>query len=54
MEIYRDGQLLFERQAGLWQYHRLQLWHTYNDSLPFLHAARQRLKAFVQEVEGGS
>ncbi|MCB0153245.1 MAG: nucleotidyltransferase domain-containing protein [Anaerolineae bacterium] len=50
MEIVRHGQLLYERESGLWSHHRLQLWHAYNDSLPFLRRARQSLREFAEEV----
>jgi predicted nucleotidyltransferase len=54
MEIYRHGRLVYEREPELWFHHRLQLWHAYNDSLPFLRAARQRLHQFAEEVRRGS
>ena len=54
MEIYRHGRLIYERKPELWFHHRLQLWHVYNDSLPFLWAARQRLHKFTEEVKHGS
>ncbi len=54
LEIVRHGQLVYEREPELWIHHRLQLWHVYNDSLPFLRAARQRLHKFAQEVRHGS
>lgn len=49
-EIVRQGQLIFEAQPGLWDEKRLQLWHAYNDNLPFRRAARQRLHEFAVEV----
>lgn len=49
-EIARCGYLIFEAQTGLWDEKRLQLWHAYNDSLPFRRAARQRLHEFAVEV----
>jgi predicted nucleotidyltransferase len=49
-EIVRQGRLIFEAQTGLWVERRAQLWHAYNDSLPFRRAARQRLREFAQEV----
>jgi predicted nucleotidyltransferase len=49
-EIIRQGHLIFEAQPGLWDEKRLQLWHAYNDSLPFRRAARQRLHEFAVEV----
>ncbi len=49
-EIVRQGRLIFEAQPGLWMKRRAQLWHAYNDSLPFRRAARQRLREFAQEV----
>ena len=54
MEIVRHGRLIFEQEPELWLHHRAQLWHAYNDSLPFLRAARQRLHEFAEEVRGGS
>lgn len=50
MEIVRHGRLIYEREPELWHHHRAQLWHPYNDSLPFLRAARQRLREFAEEV----
>jgi len=50
-EIVRQGNLIFEAEPGLWAIHRSQLWHIYNDSLPFRQAARQRLREFAQEVQ---
>ncbi len=54
MEIYRHGRLVYEREPELWFHHRLQLWHVYNDSLPFLRAARQQLRKFAEEVRRGA
>jgi predicted nucleotidyltransferase len=54
MEIVRHGQLIYEREPELWLHHRAQLWHAYNDSLPFLRAARQRLREFAEEVRRGA
>lgn len=54
MEIVRHGRLIYEREPELWPHHRAQLWHAYNDSLPFLRAARQRLREFAEEVRRGS
>jgi predicted nucleotidyltransferase len=54
MEIVRHGCLIYECEPGLWPYHRAQLWHAYNDSLPFLRIARQRLHEFAEEVRRGS
>ena len=53
-EIARQGLLIFEAEPGMWQEQRLQLWHRYNDSLPFRRAARQRLHEFAQEVRRAS
>jgi predicted nucleotidyltransferase len=53
-EIVRQGHLVFEAEAGLWAAWRAQLWHTYNDSLPFRWAARQRLHEFAEEVRRDS
>ena len=49
-EIVRQGRLIFEAEPGLWMARRAQLWHVYNDSLPFRRAARQRLREFAEEV----
>ena len=49
-EIQRDGRLVFEREPELWQHQRAQLWHAYNDSLPFRRAAQQRLRQWAAEV----
>jgi len=54
IEIYRHGQLVYQAKPELWFHHRLQLWHRYNDSLPFLRLARQRLRQFAKEVKHGS
>ena len=43
-----------EQQPELWFKHRAQLWHAYNDSLPFRVAAREQLKEFAREVSHGS
>lgn len=53
-EIQRNGQLIFEREPELWSHHRAQLWHSYNDSLPFRRAAYQRLRQFAEEVRRGA
>jgi predicted nucleotidyltransferase len=49
-EIVRQGHLVFEAEPGLWVQRRAQLWHAYNDSLPFRRAARQRLHEFAEEI----
>lgn len=49
-EIAKNGRLLFEQTSGLWLHHRAQLWHSYNDSLPFRRAARKRLRDFADKV----
>jgi predicted nucleotidyltransferase len=49
-EIVRTGHLVFEAERGLWAERRAQLWHAFNDSLPFLRAARQHLHRFAQEM----
>lgn len=53
-EIVRDGRLVFESEPGLWMKQRAQLWHAYNDSLPFRRAAREQLRQFAEEVRGGA
>jgi predicted nucleotidyltransferase len=52
-ELVRDGSLVFEREPALWPHLRAQLWHGYEDSLPFRRAARAQLRQFAQEVERG-
>jgi predicted nucleotidyltransferase len=49
-EIARQGRLIFEREPGQWVHQRAQLWHAYNDSLPFRRAARERLREFAAEM----
>lgn len=53
-EIIKNGRLIFEKSPELWAKHRAQLWHAYNDSLPFRRAARAQLEKFAQEVQGGT
>ena len=53
-EIVRQGYLIFEAEPGLWAERRAQLWHAYNDSLPFRRATRQRLREFAEEVRRAS
>lgn len=54
IEVFRHGHLIYESEPELWFHHRLQLWHNYNDSLPFLRVARQRLHKFAEEVRNDS
>jgi predicted nucleotidyltransferase len=49
-EIVQQGRLVFEESAGLWEAQRAQLWHAYDDSLPFRRAARERLREFAEGV----
>lgn len=49
MEIGRHGRLLFALESETWLNERLNLWHAYNDSLPFRRAARQQLHDFASE-----
>ncbi len=53
-EIVRDGRLIYEQAPELWFKHRAQLWHAYNDSLPFRMAAQEQLKQFAREVSHGA
>lgn len=53
-EIVRDGRLVFESEPDLWLRQRAQLWHAYNDSLPFRRAARQQLRQFAEEIRRGA
>jgi predicted nucleotidyltransferase len=48
LEISRHGLAIFEAQSGLWSERRAQLWHAYNDSLPFRRAARQQLREYAE------
>lgn len=54
MEIVRHGCLIFECEPELWTHRRQQLWHAFNDSLPFRRAARHRLHEFAEEVRRGA
>jgi predicted nucleotidyltransferase len=54
LQIAHRGRLIFEREPGLWDHLRTQLWHSYNDSLPFRRAARRRLHEFAEEVRRGA
>ncbi len=49
-EISRQGRLLYEAQPGLWPDLRAQLWHAYEDSLPFRRAAEELLHKAVREA----
>ncbi len=49
-EIVRQGYIIVEAEPGLWAARRAQLWHAYNDSLPFRRAASQRLREFAEEL----
>lgn len=53
-EIARDGMVLHESADGEWMHQRLRLWHTYQDALPFLRAARKQLRDFADEVRRGT
>jgi len=50
MEIVRNGRLIYAIDPELWPKERARLWHTYNDSLPFLRAAREQLRQFAKEI----
>jgi predicted nucleotidyltransferase len=54
MEIFRQRHLIYECEPQLWCHQRLQLWHAYNDSLPFIRTAWQQLHDFAEEVRHGS
>lgn len=54
MEIVRHGRVIHEARPGLWQEKRLQLWHGYNDSLPFRRALRQQIHEFAEAVRHGT
>lgn len=51
MEIARDGRVVFEQEEGLWLKCRHQLWHNYNNSLPFRQTLQEHLAKYVQELE---
>lgn len=53
-EIARDGQLIYERDRGLWMRERARLWHLYNDALPFRRALAESLRRYADEVLRGS
>lgn len=53
-EIARDGQLIYERDRGLWMRERARLWHLYNDALPFRRALAESLRRYANEVLRGS
>ena len=50
LEISRHGLPIFEAEPGLWAERRAQLWHAYDDSLPFRRAARQQLREFAEDL----
>jgi predicted nucleotidyltransferase len=50
LEISRRGLPIFEAEPGLWAERRAQLWHAYNDSLPFRRAARQQLQEYAEDL----
>jgi predicted nucleotidyltransferase len=53
LEIVRHGVVLYEREPRLWHWARLDLWHAYNDSLPFLRAQRRSLREWAEELRRG-
>jgi predicted nucleotidyltransferase len=53
-QIARHGTPVFEAPPGAWAGERLRLWHAYNDAMPFLRAARRRLRDFAAEHSRGS
>jgi predicted nucleotidyltransferase len=54
MEIVRHGVVVFEAEPEIWFEKRLDLWHTYNDALPFLRAQFAAVGEFAREVRRGS
>ena len=48
LEISRHGFRVYEAEPGLGSERRAQLWHAYNDSLPFRRAARQQLREYAE------
>lgn len=53
-QIAREGRVLYEAEPDAWPRERLRLWHLYQDSLPFLRAARRSLHEFAEKVRGGA
>ncbi len=54
MEVVRHGVLVYETAPELWFEKRLDLWHTYNDALPFIRAQMAAVGKFAREVVDGS
>ena len=54
MEIGRHGIVVFEAEPELWFNKRLDLWHTYNDSLPLLRRQQESLQKFAEQVRRGT
>lgn len=54
MEIVRHGIPVHETEPHLWSTKRLDLWHTYNDALPFIRAQRESLLKYSAEAIHGS
>lgn len=54
MEIVRHGLPIYEAAPELWFERRLDLWHAYNDALPFLRAQWEALGRFAREVLNGT
>jgi len=54
LQISREGLELFEIEPGTWIAERVRLWHLFQDSLPFLRAARRQLLELAAEVRDGA
>jgi predicted nucleotidyltransferase len=53
-EIVRAGRVIYEREDGLWQQQRLQLWRLYTDTAPLRQLERQKLREFAESVQHGA
>jgi predicted nucleotidyltransferase len=54
LQIARQGHVLHANRDSVWPHERLRLWHLYQDSRPFLAAARHRLRRFAEEPHHGA
>jgi predicted nucleotidyltransferase len=54
MEIVRHGVVIYEAVPEEWYERRLDLWHAYNDALPFLRAQWETVGNFARKVLDGT
>lgn len=54
MEIIRHGVVIYEAAPEIWFNKRLDLWHSYNDALPFLRAQFAAVGDFARKVINGA